>query len=283
MLKFQILGAIEIQSPDCTIRPKGTLQRALLATLLVSDGPLVPTQTLIDEIWGSEPPDEVENAIHAHVSRLRRKLAPLEHASCGSQLVTHPGGYRLALGEDQLDARVFTRGYEWLKATSGAPAKVAAECRRLLELWRGSTFGGPVGGPTCQAAATRYEEARLAVEERLFDCELDDGQHHRIIPELRRLLIAHPFRERLHQQLMVALYRAGRQTEALQVYRDLRHELAEELGLSPSPMMQAYERAVLDQNPALNWSTVMEAVDTQPPFLRSAPMRNRSLRDPTCA
>src|SRR6478735_3536713 len=115
MLKFQILGAIEIQSPSCIIRPKGTLQRALLGTLLVSEGRLVSAETLIDEIWGSKPPDGVENAVHAHVSRLRRKLAPLESDASGSRLVTHPRGYRLVLGDDQLDALVFSEGYERLK------------------------------------------------------------------------------------------------------------------------------------------------------------------------
>ncbi|MEU8698990.1 AfsR/SARP family transcriptional regulator [Streptomyces sp. NPDC048680] len=274
MLKFQILGAIEIQSPLCTIRPKGTLQRALLATMLVSEGHLVPTDTLIDEIWGSEPPDGVENAIHAHVSRLRRKLAPLEEGDRSTQLVTHPRGYRLVLGDDQLDALVFSNGYERLKEASGPSAKVAADCRHLLNLWSGSVFGGPVGGPTCQAAVAQYDEARRAVQERLFDCELDDAQHERAIPELRRLLITHPYQERLHQQLMIALYRAGRQTEALQVYRDLSRGLAEELGLTPSPAMQAYEKAVLDQDPVLNWSSIVGPTAAQRALVRPSPVRN---------
>ncbi|MFD0392712.1 BTAD domain-containing putative transcriptional regulator [Streptomyces nogalater] len=263
MLKFQILGATAIQSSGCTIRPKGTLQRALLATLLVSEGHLVSVETLVDEIWGSEPPEGVENAVHAHISRLRRKLASLEKAVGGSQLVTHPGGYRLVLDDGQLDALVFTQGYERLKSASASPGKTAAECQRLLALWSGGVFGGPVGGPVCQAAAARYEEARLAVQERLFDCQLDDGQYDRAIPELRKLLITHPYQERLHQQLMVALYRAGRQTEALQVYRDLRRRLSEELGLTPSPAMQGYERAVLEQDPVLNWSSVVELTGSQ--------------------
>jgi DNA-binding SARP family transcriptional activator len=273
MLKFQILGAIEIQAPGCTVRPKGALQRALLAILLVSEGHLVPAETLIDEIWGSEPPDGVENAVHAHISRLRRKLASLGNDTGGSQLVTHPGGYRLVLDDGQLDALVFTQGYERLKDAPGTPAKIAAECQRLLALWSGTVFGGPVGGPNCQAAAARYEEARLAVQERLFDCQLDDAQHDRAIPELRRLLITHPYQERLRQQLMVALYRAGRQTEALQVYRDLRRGLSEELGLTPSPAMQAYERAVLEQDPVLNWSSVVGSAGSQRALLPPRPAR----------
>ncbi|KOU38734.1 AfsR/SARP family transcriptional regulator [Streptomyces sp. WM6378] len=258
MLKFQILGKIEIQAADCTVRPKGTLQRALLATFLVSEGHLVPTKTIIDEVWGSEPPDGVENAVQAHISRLRRKLAELEQDSGASRLVTHPRGYRLVLGEEQLDALAFIRGYERLKdAPDSPPAETSSEIRRVLALWDGPLFGGPVGGLFCKAAAARYEEARLALQERLFDCELEGARYQHVIPELRDHLISNPYQERMHQQLMVALYRAGRQTEALQVYRDLSARLADELGLLPSPAMQAYERAVLEQDPALHWSSVL--------------------------
>ncbi|QLH19367.1 AfsR/SARP family transcriptional regulator [Streptomyces sp. Rer75] len=272
MLKFRVLGTIEIQSSGYTVRPKGTLQRALLATLLVSEGHLVPTKTIVDEIWGTEPPEGVENAVQAHISRLRRKLSSLEPGAGELRLVTHPRGYRLVLDDGQMDALAFTQGYDRAKDI-GSPAKTASAIRPLLALWGGPVFGGPVGGMYCQAAAARYEEARLVMLEKLYDCELDKSQHQQIIPELRDLLVTHPYHERMHQQLMVALYRAGRQTEALQVYRELSARLADELGLLPSPTMQAYERAVLEQNPGLHLSAVVGHSVTRRPLVRQGPVQ----------
>jgi DNA-binding SARP family transcriptional activator len=128
---------------------------------------------------------------------------------------------------------------------------VARELRDILALWRGPVLGGVIDGTAARAGATRYEELRLAALDLLYDCELRSGNHAAVIPELRDMVARHVFKERFYQQLMIALYRSGRQSEALAVYRDLSRRLTDELGLEPSPTMREYERAILDQDPAL--------------------------------
>ncbi|MFI9206027.1 BTAD domain-containing putative transcriptional regulator [Streptomyces sp. NPDC053048] len=270
MLNFRILGAIEIGSPAGSLRPKGALQRALLMAFLANSCKLVPTQTLIDELWDCNPPDRVENALQAHVSRLRRQLVALEPDSA-PRLLTHPSGYRLIVEDDELDIATFLNGLDRLRQQRGTAAEIARETRALLALWRGPAFGGFTGGPIAQAAAGHYEESYLSALELLFDCELENGNHQHIVPELRRLLVKHPYKERFRQQLMVALYRAGRQADALDVYQDLRHQLSDDLGLTPSPIMREYERAVLEQDP------VLTSVDPQSRGIPLTPAPRRQL------
>ncbi|MFI6475235.1 BTAD domain-containing putative transcriptional regulator [Streptomyces sp. NPDC050516] len=260
MLKFQLLGAIGASSERGELQVSGTLQSSLLAALLVAEGSPVSRDALIDEMWGSEPPDAVENAVQAHVSRLRRKLAALEDDPDRSRLITQHVGYRLVLDEGSLDVTVFMEEYERIKSIGSSPDGTAKEIRHVLKMWRGPIYGGTAVGQSCQAAAARFEETRLALLELLFDCDLENFEHRRIIPELQTLLVEHPYNERFRQQLMVALYRCGRQTDALNVYRELHGKLSEELGLSPSPVMRDYERAVLEQDPCLHVkSTVQRA------------------------
>ncbi|MYS81510.1 AfsR/SARP family transcriptional regulator [Embleya scabrispora] len=252
MLTFQLLGAIGARSEKGELRLSGTLQRTLLAALLIAEGSPVSRGGLIDEMWGSNPPVVVENAIQAHVSRLRRKLAALEDDPEKTRLLTEHAGYRLILDGATLDVAVFVQEYERIKFGNLPRGVAAREIRGVLKIWRGPIFGGSHVGQACQAAAARYEETRLALLEFLFDCELENFEHRRIIPELQTLLVEHPYNERFRQQLMVALYRCGRQTDALDVYRGLHIQLSEELGLSPSPIMRDYERAVLEQDPSLH-------------------------------
>ncbi|MGC0419082.1 AfsR/SARP family transcriptional regulator [Embleya sp. AB8] len=252
VLAFQLFGAIGARSERGELRLSGTLQRALLATLLIAEGNPVSRGSLIDEMWGSNPPLLVENAIQAHVSRLRRKLAVLERELRCTRLRTEHAGYRLILDGATLDVATFVREYDRLKYGDIPRTAAAGEIREVLKIWRGPIYGGSHVGQSCQAAAARYEETRLALLEFLFDCELENFEHRRIIPELQTLLVEHPYHERFRQQLMVALYRCGRQTDALDVYRGLHSQLSEELGLSPSPIMREYERAVLEQDPSLH-------------------------------
>lgn len=255
MLNFCILGPLEVKSPAEILRVRGSLQRILLATLVVNARKFVPSDVLIDEMWGDDPPDRVENALQAHVSRLRRSLSALEPGAARPRLATRQSGYYLLAEDEEIDAAVFARGVEQLGARADPPAGAARELRLLLELWHGPIFGGPLGGRLCRAAAARLEEARLTALELLHDIELAAGEHRNTIPELRELLVDHPYKERFRQQLMLALYRSGRQAEALEVYRELRHQLTEELGLAPSPAMRAYEQAILAQDPLLQTHT----------------------------
>ncbi|HEV2347879.1 MAG TPA: AfsR/SARP family transcriptional regulator [Actinocrinis sp.] len=253
MLSFRILGPLEINTETRVLRPKGSLQSALLTTLLASARQLVPTDALIVELWGEDHPGRVENALQAHISRLRRRLSALEPGAGESRLVTHASGYQLLVRDGELDAASFIIGLEDIRGRAHADATAAVRrLRCLLGLWRGQAFGSLPRGPLRQAAAARYEESRVAALELLYEQELRDGNHARVIPELRELLSRYTFQERFRQLLMVALYRSGRQADALSVYRELWHRLSEELGLEPSPTMRQYERAILDHDPSLN-------------------------------
>jgi DNA-binding SARP family transcriptional activator len=228
--------------------------------LLANSRKIVSTESLITELWADDAPDRVENALHAHVSRLRQRLASFEPLAGRSRLITCPSGYQLMVADDELDAAVFTRRLDEIgRRHADDPAAAVPGLRQLLAMWRGPVFGGIAGTPLCQAAAGRFEELRLATLELLFDGELCAGNHQRIIPELREVLVEHSYKERFHQQLMLALYRAGRQADALDVYRDLRARLTDDLGIEPSPRMRGYERAVLDHDPILELPTQREA------------------------
>jgi DNA-binding SARP family transcriptional activator len=252
-MRFSVLGELEIQTARRTVHPKGSLERVFLITLLVSMRKVVPTASLIEELWGGQPPSRVENALQAHVSRWRRRLSALEPQAPQPRLITHPAGYQLLAGDDEFDAAIVMRQLECVRSRRGENARqIVAELRSLLALWRGPALAGVTGGPICQGAAMRYEELRISALELLFDAELRGGNHNAIIPEIQDVLAHHSYNERFWQQFIVALYRAGRQVDALKVYRRLRHKLTDELGLEPSPAMRSYERAILAQDPRLN-------------------------------
>jgi DNA-binding SARP family transcriptional activator len=262
MVMFRVLGPVEAASASKVEEFNGRLQRTLLLLLLVNRNNLVQTESLIGELWDGRHPGHVVNALHAHVSRLRRRLAALEpERECDRErerkgeyqgpprLHTEAVGYQLSVADHELDAVVFEQGIERVRTSDYAPALACLELRRLLGMWSGSVFGGGASASwTLQAAATRYAELRISGLELLFDHELTLGRYTAVIPELAQLVAEHPFKERFHWQLMIALYRAGRQNDALDVYRRLRHRLGEDLGLVPSPEMRAFERALIEHD-----------------------------------
>ncbi|GHE16152.1 hypothetical protein GCM10010339_93100 [Streptomyces alanosinicus] len=252
VLEFRLLGTVSATSAKGELQLAGYLQQSLLAALLIAEGKAVSRDYLIDEIWGGDPPNGVENAVQAHVSRLRRKLSAIEEDPRETRLTTQNSGYRLLLDGARLDISKFLEEYERLKSGVTGTDRSAPEIRRILTMWQGPMYGGAMVGQACQAVAAHIDEVRLALWEFLFDCDLEHFEHRRIIPELQALLVEHPYNERFRQQLMVALYRSGRQTEALDVYRGLHSQLSEDLGLAPSPAMREYERAVLEQDPSLH-------------------------------
>jgi DNA-binding SARP family transcriptional activator len=241
---------------DRVVRVGGPLQRKLLLALLVNSSELVLTDALISELWPHSPPARAENALQAHISRLRRRLMIFELDEEPPELVTHPSGYQLVVRDTDLDAAVFTARLEQVRQREWPEPERAVEVlREILAMWHGPVLGGAGElGAICAAAASRYEESRLAALELLYDYELASGHHTRIIPELKQVLRQHLFQERFWQQMMIALYRSGRQADALSVYRELWHRLAEEMGLEPSPTMRGYERAILDRDPQLDVS-----------------------------
>lgn len=247
MLNFCILGPLEVRNGDRIVKLGGPLQNRLLLTLLINAGELVVTDSLIGEIWPHGAPDRVENALQAHVSRLRRRLAALEGEAVERRLITHTSGYQLMVAPEELDSEIFVRELERVRETRTRSSDVAArDLRVCLSRWRGPVLGGVRGGPICMAATARYEELQLESMELMFDLELANGRHTQLVPELRQALARHPFHERFHQQIIIALYRCGRQAEALAAYRRLWDRLTDELGLEPTPAMREYERAILE-------------------------------------
>ncbi|MFY1634225.1 AfsR/SARP family transcriptional regulator [Solwaraspora sp. WMMB335] len=251
-MEFWILGRVTVGSRDKVIHFRSGMQCVLLAALLAAEGQAVSTGSLITELWGNNPPDQVENALQAHVSRLRRKLQSIEPGRATSRLQVQASGYRLVLDGASVDAMTFTSSLNDARALAmSRPAESAYRLRAALALWRGPVFGGVTIGLTAQAAAARIEASRIAALELLFDTELQLGGHTHIVPELTALVRAEAPNERLCEQLMVALYRCGRQTDALSVYQWMRNRMAEELGVDPSPMLRHHERAILSHDPEL--------------------------------
>jgi len=247
VLSFRILGSLEIVTEAAVLHPRKSKQNALLVTLLASHGQLVSIDALIAELWGEDYPDRIENDLQAHISRLRRRLGAMEPGG-ETRIVTHASGYECIVAEDELDASAFVDGLDELRgATEAQRPDLIGGLRGLLTLWRGRAFGSQRRGPILHAAAARYEEHRIAAYHLLFEHELQSGNHAGIIPELRELVASYELHEKFQQQLMTALYRSGRQADALTVYRELRRRLSDQLGLDPSPAMRQFEQAVLGQ------------------------------------
>lgn len=255
MTRFSVLGSVECWSGQRLVTITGTLQRNLLAALLVSEGNPLSVDTLVHELWSDAPPPKWENALQAHVSRLRRRLAEVaeEGHEDPAYLMALPPGYGLRVGENAVDGAVFMRRVNHARSLAAdAPAEAAEELRAALSLWRGPAFDLVVRGPLVRAAAHRYEATRLSALELLFDLRLRLAQHADIIPALTELVESPALNERFCEQLMVALYRSGRQTEALVAYRRMRRRLDEELGVEPTVTFRNHEKAILEHDPALH-------------------------------
>lgn len=250
-MHFFILGPSEIKSGDHVAQPKGAMQQLLFASFMAVAGRLVTVETLADELWGTTPPNKMNNALQAQISRLRRTLVRVD-GGAADRIITTVSGYQFNIHPGELDAQVFLDSVGSIRASSEAdPCRSAAELRRAIRLWRGPVFGGVAGGPLCRTAASKYEEARLSALELLYEIELRSGEYARIVPELTETLSQNPMQEQFCGLLMIALYRSGRQIDALQTYRQFRHRLNEELGVEPSPMLHSYESAILEHDEAL--------------------------------
>jgi YVTN family beta-propeller protein len=248
-MDFRILGPLEVLDEERPLDVGGGKQRSVLALLLLHANEVVSSDRLIDELWPDEPPASAAKIIQAHVSRLRKALDGVGEGI----LLTRGHGYLLRVEPGQLDRDRFRGLLEDGRAALAAddPDKAAETLRDALALWRGPPLAEFAYDSFAQEEIGRLEELHLAALEERIEADLAVGRHEAVVHELEQLAGRHPLRERVCGQLMLALYRSGRQAEALEVYRDARRTLADELGLEPSPTLQQLERAILSPDPAL--------------------------------
>jgi DNA-binding SARP family transcriptional activator/DNA-binding beta-propeller fold protein YncE len=238
-MEFRILGPLEVVDGERPIALRKGKECALLAYLLLHANEVVPSERLIDELWGEHPPPTAAKILQNAVSHLRKALGD-------GRLLTRGHGYELRAAPEELDLQQFQR-----LAEEGRTIGNAAKLRQALALWRGPALVDVRDETFAQRASLYLEEERLGVLEDRIAADLAEGRGAELVPELERLVRDHPLRERLHGQLMLALYRAGRQADALEAYQRARRTLMQELGLEPSPQLQKLERRVLNQDPEL--------------------------------
>ena len=256
-LHFALLGPLQVTRSGERLALGGRQQRAVLAVLLAEAGAAVSVEHLADALWGEHTPSGFVTTVQTYVFHLREVLEPgRTHGAPAKVLVTEAGGgYRLDTSGSTVDSAVFEAsvraGREALER--GAYADASAELARGLGLWRGEVLADLRDLSFVAPVATRLEEIRLVALGLRMEAELGLDRHAVAIPEIDRLVADHPLQEQFHAQRIVALYRSGRQSDALAAYRQLRSLLDEELGIEPSPPLQRLHRAVLRQDPALDW------------------------------
>jgi DNA-binding SARP family transcriptional activator len=246
-MQVRILGPLQLEEGGRRITVGGQRQRAVLASLVLHANEVVPSEQLLVDLWGEDSPPSAANALQAAISRVRRALPP-------GRLITKAPGYSLWIFPEELDVSQFEQlvfeGREALAA--GAAAQAARTLSQALSLWQGPALADFRYEPFAQTEIARLEELHLTCLEERIEADLALGSASVLIAELRQLVAEHPVRERLRGQLMLALYRDGRQTEALEVYREFRIFLQEELGLDTTPLLRELEASILHHDPLLS-------------------------------
>ena len=246
-IEFRVLGPVEAVGDNGPIDLGATKQRALLALLLLNANTVVSRDRLVDALWGAQPPRSAVSSLQVYVHGLRKALG-------AQRIERHGTGYRLPLDPAELDLSRFERLVEQAAGAlgSGRAADAAEDLRRAVAFWVGAPLADLAGEPVHETEAAQLEERRLRALELLHDAELALGRDDELVPELERLTAAEPYRERFRAQHALALYRAGRQADALAACRAARELLVEELGVDPGPELQELERRMLRQDPALD-------------------------------
>src|SRR4051794_26309322 len=247
-MNFQILGPFTVSGDDGrTLELGGAKPAALLAMLALRPNERVAADRLIEDLWDGQPPATAPKTLQVHVSRLRRALP-------GELIATAGGGYLLRAEPDQVDAQRFERlvGEGTAALSEGAWARASSRLRSGLSLWRGDALADFAYASFAQDAIARLDGLRTVALEAAVEAELALGRHAELIPEIKALVKRHPLSEHLHAQLMLALYRSGRQAEALGVYRAARRVLVDQLGIEPSEELRELERQILEQDDALS-------------------------------
>lgn len=268
-MQFLVLGPVEVVAEAARLSLGSGRQRTILAVLLASQE-LLSADRLVEALWGGDPPAAAATTLRSHVSQLRRRLEGIE-AGGGSAIVTDPGGYRLVLGDHDLDAAVFERSVgRAVTALHDEPSTALDLLDAALHRWRGPAFGELGDHPMVRAAAVRLERLRAGAVADRVDARLALGRHVEVVGELEARVVTEPLDERAHGQLMLGLCRSGRQADALAVYEALRARLRDELGIDPSPDLQRLHGQVLRQE--------LTDADDRPPGVSAVSPGPRSLR-----
>jgi DNA-binding SARP family transcriptional activator/class 3 adenylate cyclase len=277
-VKFLVLGPLEILDAEQPVHLGSAKQRLLLAALLVQANAVVSADRLADILWADDPPTDTAATLQNYVSRLRATLEPGTPAGAlGSLLLTRAPGYLLQVDSNQVDASRFEKlvAEGRVALREGDPDHAAKQLSEALELWRGPALAEFADEPFARAERARLDELRVNAFEDRIDAELALGRHGELIGDLEAAARHNPLRERLWARWMLALYRCGRQAEALGAYRELRAHLGDELGITPNPELVALEEAILLQKPELDWVPPRP----QPPGAQ-APTQDRGTQRP---
>jgi DNA-binding SARP family transcriptional activator len=251
-MKFKILGPLEVVDGDGPIDISSPKQRALLAMLLLSPNRVVPSDRLLDQVWGHEPPAGGLSTLRFHISKLRDALQQDRHAGEEGPIATRSPGYAVNVKPEDVDSAYFELVVgEARRIMVSDPAGASSLFDEALALWRGPALADFINEQFAETEIRRLEELRLTVLEDRIETVLALGHHADLMPELQQLTSEHPYREQMWGQLMVALYRSNRQAEALRAYQDLRRRLGQELGIEPSTDIEQLEERILLQDEAL--------------------------------
>jgi DNA-binding SARP family transcriptional activator len=263
--EFSVLGPLEVRRDDCEVPIRSGQQRVVLASLLLRANHVVPLDELIDCLWGESPPRGARNTLRAYVMRLRQTLG-LDVASRSAVIVTHSEGYSIQVERERLDLLCF-EDLITQSAHAGDAQDPVEESRFLgqaLALWRGPVLSNVDSESLHRDVVVGLTERRLQALQRRIDLDLQLGHHDEVIPELQGVIAEYPLRERFSAQLMLALYRSGRQADALETYRRVRNRLDAELGVDPGEDLQELHQAVLAADPGLAPSRTPRTTVSQP-------------------
>ncbi|HEY4019681.1 MAG TPA: BTAD domain-containing putative transcriptional regulator [Pseudonocardiaceae bacterium] len=264
-MEFRILGPIAVLGRTARARLGGAKQTALLATLIVRANHLTSVEQLIDSVWAESPPAGAITTVHTYVFRLRRAFDEVAEDG-GSRIVTRPAGYLLRVEPEELDLDVFRKHVQYGRraADAGEFEAAASELRAGLALWRGPALADVPSELLQRNEVLKLTEERLGALERRIGIDLELGRHTDLVGELRGLTAEYPLREQFWGQLMLALYRSGRQAESLNVYQEVRKLHAEEIGIDPGPELQSLHNAILSNEPSLDRPAPVVTVHTAP-------------------
>jgi DNA-binding SARP family transcriptional activator len=251
---FKLFGTVGLMHEGRLVALRGGRQRTVLAALLINAGKVVTKEQFFDELWDGRPIAKADNALQALVARLRKLLkSHFGDQFARERLITLPTGYVLHAEPDEVDASLFERlATQAHSEIASNPVRARNILNVALALWDGPVLEGVAGGPMCHGSVLHYEETRLAAIEDKFHASMAAGIECGVISELKKMAMLYPWRERLAEMLMVALYRSGRQADALREYNLVRRRLVDELGMEPSPMLKDRMRAILNQDPSLD-------------------------------